>query len=463
MSSIYPNEGRLYFRIKIAGKWKGIRTEFKPGQEKQARAMLDRLEAQLAAGETPDGGLAPPTVATWLPKWLAARKAHVRTWRNDEQVMRLHVVPTVGHLRLDEVRPKHLVDLVRGWRSRTGDNAMAPKSIYNAYSTLSAFFRDATLEDLIGTSPCVLTKHQLGPKKDSDPEWRASAQFTRAELEALISDERVPMDRRVYYALQGLAGMRTGEVSGLLWRNTMIPVPEYPGTLDMILVAFSYGRPFPKGDVPRPVPVHPALAAILAEWKLTGWQRTYGRAPTPDDLVVPLPPDAPSKKGRWRSKDWVLKRFSGSKYVTGDLEALGLRHRRGHDLRRSFISLARSAGARTEILRRATHKPPREVIEGYTTFEWPIVCAEVAKLPVQRHQTGKVLPMPRAAAVNDDGPPDDGGGGLATPLATARVNLEPQRAVGMYRRPDSNRDLSGLSRAPLPIGLRRRGATHFFG
>src|SRR5262249_24272426 len=29
---------------------------------------------------------------------------------------------------------------------------------------------------------------------------------------------------------------------------------------------------------------------------------------------------------------------------------------------------------------RLTHKPPPDVFEGYTTFEWAVVCAEVAEL-----------------------------------------------------------------------------------
>lgn len=427
MSSVYPKRNRLYLRLKVNGKWVGVATDFRVGQERQARALLDRLEAQREAGGAADFAAGPPTVASWLPKWVAERKSGVQTWRNDEAVMRLHVLPALGERRLDEVRPKHVVDLVRSWRARTGDEAMAPKSIYNAYSSLSAFFRDAALEDLIAATPCVLTKHQLGPKVDANPEWRATAMFSRAELELLISDARVPMDRRVYYALCGLAGLRYGEASGLLWRNTLVPVPEYPGELDMLQIAFSYGRPFPKGDVTRPVPCHPTLAALLAQWKLTGWRELFGRAPGPDDLVVPLPHDAPSKHGRWRTKDWVRRRLAGARGVSGDLEALGLRHRRGHDLRRAFISLARSAGARTEILRRVTHRPPREVIEGYTTFEWPVVCAEVLKLQVRAHGPGKVIEMPRAIAANGSTSPE-----LATAPATAAV-LSERKSSGPSR------------------------------
>jgi integrase len=161
----------------------------------------------------------------------------------------------------------------------------------------------------------------------------------------------------------------------------------------MLLVAFSYDHPFAKGNVTRPVPVHPTLASMLAEWKLGGWAKMMGRQPTPDDLVLPLPPasEAATKLGPWRRKEWVHKALKV------DLATLGLRHRRGHDLRRTFISLARSSGAQVDILRRVTHKPSSEVIEGYTTFEWPVVCREVAKLPIERRTVGKVLSLERAA------------------------------------------------------------------
>jgi len=46
-----------------------------------------------------------------------------------------------------------------------------------------------------------------------------------------------------------------------------------------------------KTNAVRHVPVHPTLAAMLAEWKLAGWAAMMGRAPEPDDLLVPLPPN----------------------------------------------------------------------------------------------------------------------------------------------------------------------------
>jgi integrase len=395
MKHVYPKDGRLYLRIKVRGKWRGVATDFRPGQERAAAALLAQLQLKLAAGKDITGDTGPVTVAKWSAVWLREREATISTWKNDEGVMRLHVLPTLGGMRLDEVRPLHLVELVKGWRTK-----MAPKTVYNAYSTVSALFRDACLRDLLPMhmSPCILTKHQLGPKVDRDPEWRPTAIYSRDELERLISDERVPMDRRVWYALEGIGGLRHSETSKMPWRNCGVQ-PETPPLGMMWILG--------KGGINRPVPIHPTLAAILAEWRLFGWGEFMGRKPMPDDLVVPLPPDHVRRPGGVRSKENARDRLAI------DLAVLGMRHRRGHDLRRTMISLSRSDGAIKDIHKRATHKPPKEVIEGYTTYEWDVLCREVSKLKVHRRQTGKVVSLPKASLV--------AGAGVATHDATTET------------------------------------------
>lgn len=387
MSSIFERGGRLYLRVKDgAGNWKKLRTTFVAGEEAKARELLDQVEARREAGEEV-GEAGPITVKGWSVTWLKRREREVLSWRNDRATLERHVLPKLGALQLDEVRARQLVELVKGWRAKTGDARMAPRTIYTAWSTVCAMFRDAALDGLIAASPCKLTKRQLGPKVDKDPEFRAQAVFTAAELETLISDALVPMDRRTLYALEGVAGLRHGEAAGLLWRNV-----RQAEAVPYLLIAFSYERAFPKGDVVRPVPIHPTLAAVLGEWKLHGWREMFGRAPGPDDLVLPVPPTYQTKRGQWRRKEYSHQRLGE------DLAALNFRHRRGHDLRRTFISLARSHGAQRDILRRATHKPVAEVIEGYTTFELEVVAEEVAKLRVQR-RGANVVALPLAIAV----------------------------------------------------------------
>lgn len=211
---------------------------------------------------------------------------------------------------------------------RTDPNLnLAPRSIYNIYSVVSAVFRYAKLADLIEQSPCVLDERHLGPLIDKDPEWRSTAVFTHEEADTIISDARIPPDRQMVYAIELLAGVRPGEASALRWRHydpTMRP-------LGKLLVAKSYGtrvgEKTTKTDAVKHVPVHPTLAAMLAEWKLDGWAAMMGRAPGPDDLIVPLPPDAAERRYKRKGEPFRTTYYSGKCWRKDDLPALGWRHR----------------------------------------------------------------------------------------------------------------------------------------
>ncbi len=160
----------------------------------------------------------------------------------------------------------------------------------------SALFRDAQLKGLIEATPCVLTDRQLGPLVDKGPEWRLGAVFTREEAEILISHEQIPFNRKLYYGFGVLAGMRPGEIAALRWRHT----PEME-PLGRMTVAHAYNTrknraKGTKTNSVRYVPVHPTLAAMLAEWRLSGWVSMMGRQPEPDDLLLPLPPNAAERR-----------------------------------------------------------------------------------------------------------------------------------------------------------------------
>ena len=78
--------------------------------------------------------------------------------------------------------------------------------------------------------------------------------YTRDEIEALISDDRVPADRRVLYALKTLGALRHTEAANLTWR--LIDTATEPlGTINL-------GKT--KSGAPRQVPIHPTLAKVLA-------------------------------------------------------------------------------------------------------------------------------------------------------------------------------------------------------
>ena len=72
-------------------------------------------------------------------------------------------------------------------------------------------------------------------------------------MEQLISDARIPPERRVQYALKAIAGLRHGEVAGLRWRH-YDPALEPLGRL---VIATSYDTGRTNTEVTRRVPVHP--------------------------------------------------------------------------------------------------------------------------------------------------------------------------------------------------------------
>lgn len=57
-------------------------------------------------------------------------------------------------------------------------------------------------------NPCILTHFELGKVRDGKKGWQANAIYTKAEIEALISDPKIPADRRVVYALAALGCLR---------------------------------------------------------------------------------------------------------------------------------------------------------------------------------------------------------------------------------------------------------------
>lgn len=198
------------------------------------------------------------------------------------------------------------------------------------FATLHRLFKSAVIDELIESDPVVVEKGILPKSVDKDPSWRATAVFERAEVIALISDPRIPEHRRVLNALEVLAALRHGEAAGSRWSDYH---PELT-PLGKLVVARSYDHDRTKTQITREVPVHPVLAQLLAAWRSIGWKATFHRDPTADDLIVP---------GRDRE---VWPSHDADDYFKDDLDVLGLRARRGHDLRRTFITLAQVDGAR---------------------------------------------------------------------------------------------------------------------
>lgn len=362
--------------------WKA--TGLPVGQEKEAKRVLASIEKKVAremATGIPEGDL---TVKANGEMWLKAREAAGKDgWKDDAHHLRLHVFPLIGRMLIKEVLTRHIRDVVSKLPKRISRRGtpLSPRTVNNIYGSLRTMFHDAVVDGEISVNPCVLKEGDLPDRLDQDPLWRNTAIFTRSEVELIISDARIPEDRRVFYALAFLTGMRFGEISALRW-SVYDPLAEPLGKLHVAISFDSAKKKVEpvKSGVPRNIPVHTALAKVLGKWKLGGFERFMGRKPGPDDLIVP------TEKNRHRRNTRMLKLFNQ------DLAMLGLRPRRQHDARRAFITFGRSDCTRDHIFKWISHGPSKKMLDVYSTFPWATICEEIMPLKL-RLLEGKVLPM----------------------------------------------------------------------
>ncbi len=356
----------------------------KTTDEKEATKIQAAVERRVRAEK--ESGLAksgPITVSKYAAQWIALRRKR-KVWSADDDEARLkHALKRVGDLALTDLSRQRVRDMVRDLEI---EGTLASRTVLHVYGALRVMCGDAVIEDLIPFNPCTLKlrRGELPAKRDKDPRWRGSAVFNKAEVEALISDTRLTERRRVLYAIEFLCGVRVNEVTPRVWGDYE-PDFEPLGKLSFA-TSWNLKKKLEKGTKTgnaREVPVHPTLAKILAHWRLSGWEEAYGRQPKPSDLIVPAPTGGPEKR---------LSSTSELKRLHEALDLLGLRRRRQHDARRTFVSLGQADGGRTEVLEAVTHDPKGDITSLYTTWPWPTLCVEVSKLNITLRE-GRVVPL----------------------------------------------------------------------
>lgn len=196
----------------------------------------------------------------------------------------------------------------------------------------------------------------------------------------------------MFYALHFLTGEGPGETAGRRW----LDIDSEAQPLGRMVIAIQLDGRRLKTDRPREMPIHPTLAAVLAEWRMEGFERWFGRPPRPTDYIVPETSRQHWRKGQHRVVKSSLRRLHR------DLEALGLRSRRQHDARRTLITIGRSDGANPDVLRSCTHGDKGDVFDAYTSWPWDVKCREISKIRISRKGRSNVVPLRRTGTSGED-------------------------------------------------------------
>lgn len=352
----------------------------------RVRAYESRTWDPEAAADAPP---AEQTVAEFARAW--AEGLDYESAPKDRARVELYLAPSeLGRTRVRDVRPKHVVAWV-GWlkdRDSERGGKLSPSAVRNAYDVLQRALDAAAVDELLAANPARLpaVRKGLPAKRDKHPGAREGWEFTREEIERLISDPAVKPERRLRYAILFLTGMRFGEFGALRWRDwdrKLRPLGRL--TVARAIKSVSRREERTKTGAVKLVPVHPTLAAMLAEWHLSGWAAAFGRAPTPDDYVLP--------SVRGKRKGAPMNESAANRAFKADQAALGMRERHQHVARHAFITLAQDDGADGAVLRWATHAPPGSAFDKYTRTQWTRLCEEVAKLTIERREGAVVIPL----------------------------------------------------------------------
>lgn len=240
------------------------------------------------------------------------------------------------------------------------------------FMQLHRLFDDAVADGLLASNPCRSGREE-DPDDRMDLDRQLSNHFTRAELERLLSDQRLDRLRRCQWAVLALTGARIGEVLGLRVRHC--DLGRQP--LGRLLVTGRWDSKLrrltpPRSGLPREVPVHRTLAAMLQEHLRASLPIRLGRAADADDLLFPAAGGSPQQAGTTLA------------HLQRDLEAVGLRKGNLHTLRRTFFWLGRQDGAAAQVLRLISE----EGRPGEPDVPYVAKCAEIARLDVQVDRGG---------------------------------------------------------------------------
>ncbi len=318
--------------------WQSVKGTKKQA-DKELTALLTRLEEGTYTKTTK------MTVAEYLEQWLrdyADTNTAPRTAERYRQMVRLHLVPNLGHIPLQQLRPDH----IQSFYSKSlnegrldGKGGLSARSVHHLHRVLSEALNHAVKWGLVVRN----SANAVDPPR---PEKKETTTISTEDIPRLLYQARelehasgLPYYMLFYMALH--TGMRRGELLGLRWGDTDIDIASI--SVNRSLQVLKDGTLVirePKTQKSRRlISMTPSLAVELRQYRsLQKTTRLYlGNPLTNGDLVFahadgsPLIPDSISAAFKKVSKR----------------AGLSLRL---HDLRHSHATLMLKSGIHPKIV-----------------------------------------------------------------------------------------------------------------
>ena len=192
-------DGRYKKQVTLGGKSYYIYGYTKQEIEDKTRALQREHEAGLVIGDA-------TTVGEWAAQWFETYKADVRmvTRQSYATIYNAHIMPQLGKLRLQDVRPAHLQAVLL----KVSDKSESLQS--KVLIILRQLFRTARQNRLITFDP---TEGLKIAHKATAPKAKHLSTEQREALLLAVTDPKA----KAFIALCLLAGLRREEALGLQW------------------------------------------------------------------------------------------------------------------------------------------------------------------------------------------------------------------------------------------------------
>ena len=127
------------------------------------------------------------------------------TYRNYEQYVNNHIIPDLGPLKFEQVKPAHIEQFMKG------RSALSPSAQRHIKITLNGIFETAIDNGFCVSNPC----RKIGLKKDVDT---APKVFGKNDIAVLLELARTVEHGEILELLL-YTGLRIGEAAALQWRD----------------------------------------------------------------------------------------------------------------------------------------------------------------------------------------------------------------------------------------------------
>jgi integrase len=346
----YRRDGRKVWRSFADSKYGGERASREAAELDLARAMVRKAQGQ------PEPASRSIKLAAFAEEWLRDYAlAHVgeQTYTNYESVLRVHILPALGHIALRDLTRKTLTSFISDWATggplfteraeamRQAEAARAreerrrprpirigksPKTISNAIVVIREMLGHAVEWNYLAVNPAAGLRRPRDDREPGEQMRPLDAEGVRLLLDACDSQlERALLTAAV------TTGARRGELLGVTWADV-----DWDRKRLWIRRSIS-----PTGEAKRPKSRR-SVRAIALTPSLLSELRHHRIASAFKGQTDPV---FANSVGTWLDGRNVVRTI-----FDPALRRAGLPHMRFHDLRHSYASLLIAQGAHPKFI-----------------------------------------------------------------------------------------------------------------